>query len=35
MKLFSLLIRITVTLVVTLGAVGGGWWLWDYYMNQP
>ncbi|AWJ86642.1 efflux transporter periplasmic adaptor subunit (plasmid) [Azospirillum sp. TSH58] len=35
MKLFSLLIRITVTLAVTLGAVGGGWWLWDYYMNEP
>ena len=27
--------RIAVTLLVTVAAVGGGLWLWDYYMNEP
>ncbi|AWB09030.1 efflux transporter periplasmic adaptor subunit (plasmid) [Azospirillum humicireducens] len=27
--------RIAVTLLITLAAVGGGLWLWDYYMNEP
>ena len=35
MKFLAFLSRITVTLVVTAAALGAGWWLWDYYMNQP
>ncbi|WP_370540725.1 efflux RND transporter periplasmic adaptor subunit [Azospirillum sp. INR13] len=27
--------RIAVTLLITVAAVGGGLWLWDYYMNEP
>ncbi len=32
---FRAVARIAVTLLVTLAAVGGGLWLWDYYMNEP
>ena len=35
MKFLAFLSRITVTLVVTAVALGAGWWLWDYYMNEP
>ena len=28
-------VRIAVTLSITVAAVGGGLWLWDYYMNEP
>ncbi|WP_448203825.1 efflux RND transporter periplasmic adaptor subunit [Azospirillum sp. sgz302134] len=35
MRFLSCLTRFAVTLVVTVAALGAGWWLWDYYMNQP
>ncbi len=35
MRFLSFLTRFAVTLVVTVAALGAGWWLWDYYMNQP
>nr|WP_247894426.1 HlyD family secretion protein [Azospirillum sp. B510] len=32
---FRTVARIAVTLLMTMAAVGGGLWLWDYYMNEP
>lgn len=32
---FRAVARVAVTLLVTVAAVGGGLWLWDYYMNEP
>ncbi|MFP5513727.1 MAG: efflux RND transporter periplasmic adaptor subunit [Alphaproteobacteria bacterium] len=32
---FRTVARIAVTLSITVAAVGGGLWLWDYYMNEP
>ena len=32
---FRTVARIAVTLLISVAAVGGGLWLWDYYMNEP
>ncbi len=32
---FRTVARIAVTLLITVAAIGGGLWLWDYYMNEP
>lgn len=32
---FRAVARVAMTLLITAVAVGGGLWLWDYYMNEP
>lgn len=32
---FRAVARVAMTLLMTAVAVGGGLWLWDYYMNEP